>query len=80
MVVTEDGCSRVVGNWGNVVGGRRLVDDRVESVVVIGCVVNGAHRTVWLDQRVLSLDYITITFLSLRLDVTGVRVLDAIVE
>lgn len=31
-----------------------LVDDGIETVVIIGGVVNGAHRTIGLDQRVLA--------------------------
>lgn len=54
--------------------------DGVESVVVISGVVNGTHGTVWFDEGVLSLDNITVAFFSLGLDVTGVGILDAIVE
>lgn len=60
--------------------GRGLVDNGIEAMVVIGGVVNGAHRAIGLDQRVLALYDITITLLSLRLDVAGVGILDAIVE
>lgn len=60
--------------------GGSLVDDRVESVVVIGGVVDGAHGTVGLDQRVLSLDDVAVALLSLGLDVAGVGILDAVVE
>lgn len=34
--------------------GRGLVDDGIETVVVIGGVVHGAHRAIGLDQRVLA--------------------------
>uniref|UniRef100_A0A182Q087 Uncharacterized protein n=1 Tax=Anopheles farauti TaxID=69004 RepID=A0A182Q087_9DIPT len=79
----EDRGVGVVGDRGgdHLLDGRGgLVDDRVESVVVIGGVVDGAHRTIGLHQRVLSLHDITVALLGLRLDVTGVRVLDAVVE
>lgn len=57
-----------------------LVDDGVEAVVVIGRVVDGAHRAVGLDERVLPLDDVPVALLRLRLDVARVRVLDAVVE
>lgn len=34
--------------------GRGLVDDGIEAIVVIGGVVDGAHRAIGLDQRVLA--------------------------
>uniref|UniRef100_A0A182IQL9 Uncharacterized protein n=1 Tax=Anopheles atroparvus TaxID=41427 RepID=A0A182IQL9_ANOAO len=82
-VVAQDRSVGVVGNRGgdDLLDGRGgLVDDGVESVVVIGGVVDGAHRAVGFDQRVLSLDDVTVALLSLRLDVSGMRVLDAVVE
>lgn len=81
-VRTENGCVGVVGNGGgNHFGGwGSLVHDRVESVVVVGGVVNSSHGTVGLHERVLALDHITVTFLGLRFDVSGVGVLDAVVE
>uniref|UniRef100_A0A182MFC9 Uncharacterized protein n=1 Tax=Anopheles culicifacies TaxID=139723 RepID=A0A182MFC9_9DIPT len=82
-VVAQDWGRGVVSDRGSddLLDGRgRLVDDCVESVVVIGGVVDGAHRTIGLNQRVLALDDISVAFLGLRLDVTGMRVLDAVVE
>lgn len=61
-------------SWGS------LVDHRVEAVVIVGGVVDGAHGTVWLDQGVLPLDHISVTLLGLGLDVAGVGILDAVVE
>uniref|UniRef100_A0A182TZL9 Uncharacterized protein n=1 Tax=Anopheles melas TaxID=34690 RepID=A0A182TZL9_9DIPT len=78
-----DGGRSVVGNRGgdDLLDGRgRLVDDGVESVVDVGGVVDGADRTVGLNQRVLALDDISVALLGLRLDVSGMRVLDAVVE
>lgn len=54
--------------------------DGVESVVVIGGVVNSAHGTVWFDEGVLSLDNITVAFFGLGLDVTSMGILDSVVE
>lgn len=34
--------------------GRGLVDDGIETVMIIGSVVHGAHRAIGLDQRVLA--------------------------
>lgn len=72
----------VVGNWGNnlVDSWSGLVDDGVESIVVISGVVNSAHGTVWFDEGVLSLDNITVAFLGLGLDITSMGILDSIVE
>jgi hypothetical protein len=89
-VVSDDWSVSVVGNWGWSVslddwnwvsvdwGG--LVDDGVESVVVIGGVVNGSDWTVRFDEGVLSLDDISVALFVLWLDVSGVWVLDAVVE
>lgn len=63
-----------MGDWSG------LVDDGIESVVVVGGVVDSANGTVGLHQRVLSLDHVAVTLLGLRLDVSGVGVLDAVVE
>lgn len=72
----------VVGNWGNnlVDSWSGLVDDGVESIVVISGVVDSAHGTVWFDEGVLSLDNITVAFLGLGLDITSMGILDSIVE
>lgn len=84
MIVAEDWCMCIVCYWGSNdfsdMGWCRFVNDCVETVVVISGVVNGTDRTVWFDKGVLTFDYITITFFGLRLDVTGMWVLDAIVE
>lgn len=56
------------------------MDHGVESVVIIGGVIHGTHGTIRLDQTVLSLDHISVTLLGLRLDVSGVGILDAVVE
>lgn len=61
-------------DWGG------LVNDCVESVVVIGGVVNGSDRAIGFDERVLSLDDISVAFLSLRFDVSGMWVLNSVVE
>jgi hypothetical protein len=74
----------VVRHWSRVghfvVQRSRFVDDRVETVMIVGGVVNCAHRTVRLDQRVLTLDYVTVPSFGLGFDVAGVGVFDAIVE
>lgn len=57
-----------------------LGDDCVETVHIIGRIVDGTDRTVGLDQRVLSLDDITVAHLMLGFDVAGVSVGYAIVE
>lgn len=46
MVVTQDWSWGIVGyNWGsmNVMGGCGLVDDCIETVVIVSGVVNGTH-------------------------------------
>jgi hypothetical protein len=86
----------VVGNWGMsvdwswgvglddwswvCVDWSGLVDDCVESIVVIGGVVNGSDRTISFDQRVLSLNNISVAWFMLGLDVSGMWVLDSVVE
>lgn len=84
MVVAQEWSVSVVGNWSSdnllhVCGGC-LVDDCIESVVVIGGVINGTHGTVGFDEGVLSLNNISVALFGLGLDVTGVWVLDSIVE
>lgn len=60
--------------------GGSLVDDSVETVMVVGGVVDCAHGTVRFDQRILSLHNISITLLNLRFDISGVWILNTIVE
>lgn len=66
--------------WGSVDRWAGLGDDGVESVNVIGGVVDGAHRTVGFDQRVLSLHDVSIAALDLGFHITGQTVMDAVVE
>lgn len=81
VVVTVDGSDRIVGDGRHVMVRRcRLVHDRIKAVVIVGGVVNGAHRAIGLDQRVLSLHDVAIALLGLGFDVAGVRILDAVVE
>jgi hypothetical protein len=63
-----------------VVDWRRFVDDRIEAVVLVGGIVNGAHRTVRFDQRVLTLDNIAVAGFVLGFHVAGVMVADAVFE
>ena len=60
--------------------GSCFVDDGIESVVVIGGVINSSDGTVGFDEGVLSLDNISVTLLGLGLDVSGMGVLDSVVE
>lgn len=57
-----------------------LADDRIEAVHGIGGVVNGAPGAVWLDQRVLASDHVSVARLVLVLVVAGHRILDVILE
>ena len=75
-VVAQDGGGD--GLDGDGVGGRGLVDDGVESVVVVGGVLDGALAAVGLDEGVAALDYVTVAGLLLGLDVAGVGVVDAV--
>lgn len=71
---------RSVGNCGRVVSGAGLVHDRVEPVVVVSGVGHLTGGAVGFDQTVLALDDISVPLLPLVLDVTGVVILDAVVE
>uniref|UniRef100_A0A182XNJ0 Uncharacterized protein n=1 Tax=Anopheles quadriannulatus TaxID=34691 RepID=A0A182XNJ0_ANOQN len=55
-------------------------DDGVESVVLIGGVVNHTTVAIGVDQSVLSLDVITMTFLLLALDVTSMVIMYGVLE
>uniref|UniRef100_A0A182QFG7 Secreted protein n=1 Tax=Anopheles farauti TaxID=69004 RepID=A0A182QFG7_9DIPT len=77
--------SNDLGDWGNrlddLVSLQRLTaDDGVESVVLIGGVVNDTTVTIGIDQGVLSLDVITMTLLLLALDITGVVIVHRVLE
>ena len=78
--VSVDLCGLLVVSALVVADRSRLVDDRVEARVLVGGVVDGAHGTVRLDQRVLTLDDITVARLVLRLHVPGVEVVDSVLE
>lgn len=64
----------MVGNRGG------FVHDGVEPAVLVGSVVNGAHRTVRFDQGVLALDDIPVAGFVLALNVTGVEVVHSVLE
>lgn len=61
-------------------GGGGLVDHSLESVVVVSGVGDRANGSVGLHQRVLALHNISVTLLVLRLDVSGVVIVDAVLE
>lgn len=79
--VSNDGWGSV-GNdsWGSVDGRGALGHNSVEAVDIISVVVDGADGTVGLNKGVLSLHDISITDLSLGLDISGEAVMDSIVE
>lgn len=77
VVLVVDGRVR---HRGRVVGRARLVDDRVEPVVVVGGVGDFPGGAVRLDQAVLAFDHVAVPLFPLVLDVAGVVVLDAVVE
>uniref|UniRef100_A0A182P159 Uncharacterized protein n=1 Tax=Anopheles epiroticus TaxID=199890 RepID=A0A182P159_9DIPT len=55
-------------------------DDGVESVVFIGGVVNHTAVTIGINQSVLSLNVISVAFLLLALDVSGVVIMHGVRE
>lgn len=59
---------------------RRLVDDSVEAVVLVGGVVDGTNGTIGFHKRVLTLHGIAVACLVLRLDIAGVEVIHAVFE
>lgn len=63
-----------VDSWGG------FWDNCVESMVVIGCVIYGTDWTVRFNEGVLSLNNITITDFMLGFYVSGVGVMNTIVE
>uniref|UniRef100_A0A182JH50 Uncharacterized protein n=1 Tax=Anopheles atroparvus TaxID=41427 RepID=A0A182JH50_ANOAO len=81
-----------LGHGSNVVGNRynalhHLVtaqwlpaDDGVESVVLIGGVVDHAAVSVGIDQSVLALDVISVALFLLTLDIASVLVVDGVRE
>uniref|UniRef100_A0A182P156 Uncharacterized protein n=1 Tax=Anopheles epiroticus TaxID=199890 RepID=A0A182P156_9DIPT len=74
-----------LGNWSKslhhlVALNRLAADDGVESVVVIGGVVNNAAVTISIDQGVLSLDDISVAFLLLALNVSSVVIMHIVRE
>jgi hypothetical protein len=75
-----DGSDGLVDDLGGVGGVSGLGDDGVESVVVIGGVVDGAGGAIGLQKAVLSLDDISVAVLALALDITGVGVVHGVVE
>lgn len=67
-------------SWSGMDRWARLGDDGVESVDIIGGVVDGADGTIGFDQGVLSLHNITITALDLGFHISGETIMDSIVE
>ena len=73
-----DGYGSGDGLDGNGVDALALVDDGVETMVVIGGVVDGTFAAVGLDEGVTALDYVTVAGLVVGLDVAGVGVVDTV--
>lgn len=71
---------RGVADHGRVVCSAGLVDDRVETVVVVRGVGDFAGGAIGFDQAVLALDHVAVPLFPLVLDVTGVVVLYAVIE
>lgn len=57
-----------------------LLDDGIESVNFVRCVVDDAFGAVWFDQRIRSLDFVAMTRLPRLLIVTGVQILYGVAE
>lgn len=57
-----------------------LLDDSVESVDVVGVIVDGSAAAVGFDQTVTAFDYVTVAHFLLILGVTGQRVADRVRE
>ena len=76
-----DGWLSVVGDsWGVVDGldgdmGGFLVDDSVETVVVISGVFDGAAGAIRIHEGVAAVDDVSVAALVLALDITGMRVM-----
>jgi hypothetical protein len=62
MNIVHGGMNRVSG----------FLDLRVEPRMLVGRVVHGASCAVSFKQLVVALNFVTVTFLSLLLDVVGV--------
>lgn len=71
-----------VGNdsWSSMDRWARFGDDSVESVNIIGGVVDGADGTIGFNQGVLSLHNISITALDLGFHISGETIMDSIVK
>lgn len=65
---------------GNLDGGRFPADDGVESVMVIGGVVDDTLVAIGIEQAVLSLDLVTVAAFVLALDISGVGIVDGVGE
>lgn len=57
-----------------------LWDNCVETMMIIGCVVNGTDWTVWFNEGVLSFYNITISGFMLWFNITGMWIMNSIVE
>jgi hypothetical protein len=57
-----------------------LVDDGVESVVLVGGVLDGADGAVGVVNGVLALDNVTVAGFPLVLEVSGMRVVHCVVK
>jgi hypothetical protein len=56
------------------------LDDSAKPVVLVGSVFNCSGGSIWLNQAVGPLHHITISGLPLVLNVTGMRVVNGVVE
>ena len=66
-------------NWSggyNFVAQRFTMDDGVESVVFIGCVLNCTFESISINQRVFSLDVVSVAAFLLAFNVSGMGIMD----
>lgn len=58
----------------------RLVNDGIETIMFVRDIVYGTNWTIGFHQRVLTLYHVAITFFSLWFNVSGMMIINAIVE
>lgn len=70
----------VCWSWGWMHRVSRFFYNSIETIVVVGSVVDGTESAVWFCYSVVSFDYITITFFVLGFVISCVAILNTVVE
>lgn len=70
----------IVAGGGMVWSVSGFLHDGIESVVVVGCIMDGTNGTIWFHKGITALNHVPIAYFVLGLVVARMGVLDSVIE